>query len=179
MNPEAILTPEDVERFKPEFEAIVWHLHVVLDADLNKGLSEEDIAGHALEGLRLMEILMAKIHEKQDGRSVQEVLKRAAEMVKPAERAGVAGGLIAAITSLSATGLGGFGVAAGGTAVGVSGLAGATVATGGAALAGGAALYLAYRGGAAALSTDAGKTSREKLGRWLSGLGTSIEGDER
>ena len=111
-----MLTPEDMEGFKPEFEQIVWHLLVVLAPDMNRDLPEDEVMGHGIEALRRMENLVGEVHEKQGGQRIQEILKGAAEKVKSAEGAGVVGGLASAIASLSATGLGGFGVAAGGTA---------------------------------------------------------------
>ena len=42
-----MLTPEDIQGFRPDFEAIHFHLSVYLDTELNKGLSEDEVAGHA------------------------------------------------------------------------------------------------------------------------------------
>ena len=105
-----MLTPEDIERFKPEFEEIVWHLRVVLDPELNAGLSEDEVTGYAMRGIALMEDLVEKVSEKQDGRSIRDILGN----VRPEERAGIIGAMAGVIASLSATGLGGFGIAAGG-----------------------------------------------------------------
>ena len=147
-----MLTPEDIKELKPKFEAIHRHLNVALiksGADVT-----EDAAGHYIASLALMEDLVDEVTEKE-GHSIKEAFMR---VVDPsAEKAGLVGGVTAAITSLSFTGLGGFGIAAGGTAVGVAGLTGAAVATGGTALAGGAALYLAYKGGSMALETEIGQ----------------------
>jgi hypothetical protein len=149
-----MLTPEDIEKLKPKFEEIHRHLDTALirsDADI-----PEDACGHYITSLALMEELVDAV-TKKEGYGTKEALKRVVDAVNSAEGAGVAGLGIGAASSLSLTGLGGFGLAAGGTALGVSGLAGATVATGGAALAGAAALYLAYRGGAAILETELGQ----------------------
>ena len=186
-----MLTPEDIHEFKADFEAIQFHLAAYLDDGLNKGLSEDEKAGYALEAMRLMESLLAKVHEKQGGHTIQAVLSRAAEIAKGegGKVAAGAGALAGAIASLSTTGLGGFGVVAGGTGMGIAGATGAAVASGGVALAGGAALYLVYRGGSAALSTDAGKSAKDRTrrvgksvkdrtGRFLSGLGDRIQDGE-
>ena len=149
-----MLTPEDIEKLKPKFEEIHRHLDTALirsDADI-----PEDACGHYITSLALMEELVDAV-TKKEGYGTKEALKRVVDAANSAEGAGVAGLGIGAASSLSLTGLGGFGLAAGGTALGVSGLAGATVATGGAALAGAAALYLAYRGGAAILETELGQ----------------------
>ncbi len=165
-----MLTPEDITELKPKFEKIQSHLNLALgkgEADIS-----EDACGHYIVALSLMEELVDETKQKQ-GHSVGEALKRVVDSAKSPEGVGVAGGLSAAAASLSLTGLGGFGLAAGGTAVGISGLAGAAVATGGAGLAGAAALYLAYKGGAATLesglgqkiveeATSAGKNTTEK-----------------
>ena len=147
-----MLTPEDIKELKPKFEAIHRHLNVALiksGADVT-----EDAAGRYIASLALMEDIVDEVTEKE-GHSIKEAFMR---VVDPsAEKAGLVGGVTAAITSLSFTGLGGFGIAAGGTAVGVAGLTGAAVATGGTALAGGAALYLAYKGGSMALETEIGQ----------------------
>ena len=185
-----MLTPEDIQGFRPDFEAIHFHLTVCLclDTELNKGLSEDEVAGHAIEAMRLMEILVAEVHEKQGGHSIQDILDRAKKIVGDKTAAGT-GALAGAIAALKVTGLGGFGVVAGGSAAGVAGVTGAAVATGGAALAGGAALFLAYRGGARALRTDAGKAFKKgagdagkaiknRTGRLLSGLGDKLSDDD-
>ena len=147
-----MLTPEDVKELKPKFEEIHRHLNIALiksGADIS-----EEATGHFIASLALMEELVDVVIEKE-GHSIKEAFVRAID--PSAEKAGLVGGLAAAITSLSFTGLGGFGIAAGGTAVGVAGLTGAAVATGGTALAGGAALYLAYKGGTMALETEIGQ----------------------
>ena len=149
-----MLTPEDIEKLKPKFEEIHRHLDIALiesDSDI-----PEDACGHYIAALALMEELVDEVTQKE-GHGVKEALNRLVDAANSAEGAGVAGLGIAAASSLSFTGLGGFGLAAGGTAIGISGLAGATVATGGAGLAGAAALYLAYKGGAAALDTELGE----------------------
>ena len=156
-----MLTPEDIERFKCKFESI----HELLDLALSRKDDEitDDALGYYIEALRLMEELTEEVGHRQ-GYSIRDALKRVATTAKTAEGAGAAGAVGGAATALSFTGLGGFGLAAGGTAVGVSGLAGATVATGGAGLAGAAALYLAYKGGAAALETELGKKATNEIG---------------
>ena len=169
-----MLTPEDLEHLKPEFEEIVWHLRVVLDPELNDGLSEDEVAGYGTRGIALMEDLVEKVRERQGGRSIRDILGN----VRPEERAGIIGAMAGVIASLSATGLGGFGVAAGGTAAGVAGLAGATVASGGVALGAGAAFYLAYKTGASAKGSKAWETGRRRLGRFLGTLGDRIEGED-
>ena len=147
-----MLTPEDIKELKPQFEEIHRHLNVAL---IKSGEDiPDDAAGHYIASLALMEELADEVTQKE-GHSIKEALMR---VVDPsAEKAGLVGSVTAAIASLSFTGLGGFGIAAGGTAVGVAGLTGAAVATGGTALAGGAALYLAYKGGSMALETEVGQ----------------------
>ena len=158
-----MLTSEEIKELKPAFETIHHRIGVALQS------SEQDITdeacGHYIAALLLMEELVENIAQ-EEGHSIREALKRVADAANSPEGAGVAGGLGGAAAALSFTGLGGFGLAAGGTAVGVSGLAGATVASGGAALAGAAALYLAYKGGAAALESELGQSvvSRAKKG---------------
>ena len=149
-----MLTPEDVKELKPKFEVIHHRLGVALEGS-EQDLTEE-ACGHYIAALFLMEELVEEITQ-EEGHSVGEAMKRVVGAANSPEGAGVAGGLGGAAAALSFTGLGGFGIAAGGTAVGMSGLAGATVASGGAALAGAAALYLAYKGGSAALETDLGQ----------------------
>ena len=149
-----MLTPEKVEELKPKFEVIQHSLGVALEGS-KQGITEE-ACGNYIAALLLMEDLVEEV-AKEEGHSVKEALKRVADAANSPEGAGVAGGLGGAAAALSFTGLGGFGVAAGGSAVGISGLAGATVASGGAALAGAAALYLAYKGGSAALETELGQ----------------------
>ena len=149
-----MLTPEDVKELKSKFEVIHHRIGVALD-ESEQEITEE-ACGHYIAALLLMEELVEEVTQ-EEGHSVKEALKRVAGAANSPEGVGVAGGLGGAAAALSFTGLGGFGVAAGGTAVGISGLAGATVASGGAALAGAAALYLAYKGGSAALETDLGQ----------------------
>ncbi len=149
-----MLTPEGIEKLRPKFEAIRRQLNLAL---LKGGPeSSEEACGHYIASLVLMEELLDEVSEKE-GHGVKEALRQVAKSANSAEGVGVAGGVGAAASALSFTGLGGFGLAAGGTAVGVSGLLGATVLTGGAGLAGAAALYLAYKGGAAALETEVGQ----------------------
>ncbi|MCY4577421.1 MAG: hypothetical protein OXD31_00090 [Chloroflexi bacterium] len=152
-----MLTPDDLKELKPKFEEIHRQLNVALiksGADI-----PEDAAGHYIASLVLMEELVDEVAEGE-GHSVKESLIRA---IKPtAEKAGLAGGLTAGTVAALFTGGGGFGVVAGGsmlgaTGVGLAGLGGATVATGGTALAGGAALYLVYKGGSMALETEIGQ----------------------
>ena len=137
-----------------------------------------------------MEIRVAEVHEKQGGHSIQDILDRAKKVGGDKAAAGT-GALAGAIAALKVTGLGGFGVVAGGS--GAWGLAGATwaaVASGGATLAGGAALYLVYRGGARALRTDAGEAFKKRVGDagkdiknrtggLLSNLGDRLSDDDR
>ncbi|MCY3637595.1 MAG: hypothetical protein OXG80_00695, partial [Chloroflexi bacterium] len=130
------------------------HRHLNVALVKSGGDILDDAAGHYIASLALMEELVDEVTQKE-GHSIKEALMR---VVDPsAEKAGLVGSVAAAIASLSFTGLGGFGIAAGGTAVGVAGLTGAAVATGGTALAGGAALYLAYKGGSMALETEIGQ----------------------
>ncbi len=147
----------DGKGHKPHFEQIHRHLNIAL---IKSGADIPDAAaGRYVASLLLMEELVDEFTQKE-GRSVKEAFMR---VVDPsAEKAGLVGGLGAAAASLSFTGLGGFGIAAGGTAVGVAGLTGAAVATGGTALAGGAALYLAYKGGSMALETEVGQKVAEQ-----------------
>ena len=155
-----MLTPEDIRELKPQFEEIRRLLNSAYIR------SEPDISDEACDyyilALDRMEELVEKVTQ-EEGHSVRDALKR---VVSPqgASVLGGLGGLGGAATSLSFTGLGGFGLAAGGTAVGKAGLAGATIAAGGGAfagagvaLAGAGALYLAYKGGAAALETELGQ----------------------
>ena len=160
-----MLTPEDIRELKPQLEEIYHHLdsalqfeeiHRHLDSATTKSDSEgisDEACGYYIAALALMEDLVEVVNQK-DGHGIKGALKWVVDSAKSPEGAGVAGGLGAGAWMLSFTNLGGFGLAAGGTAVGMSGLAGATVATGGASLAGAAALYLAYKGGAAALETE-------------------------
>ena len=147
-----MLTPDDLKELKPKFEEIHRQLNVAL---IKSGKDIPDAAaGHYVVSLALMEELVDEVKQKE-GHSIKEALMR---VVDPsAEKAGLVGSVAAATASLSFTGLGGFGIAAGGTAVGVAGLTGAAVATGGTALAGGAALYLAYKGSSMALETELGQ----------------------
>ena len=100
----------------------------------------------------------------EDGQGVKEALKQVGNRANSAEGAGVLGAVTGAAASLSFTGLGGFGVVGGGSAIGLGGLAGAGVATGGVGLAGAAALYLAYKGGAAALESELGQKAFDQAG---------------
>ena len=149
-----MLTPEQLDDLKPEFEKI--HQHLTAAFEESEGTASDVASGHFIAALAIMEVLVERVSQEQ-GHSVTEALKRVADAANSAEGAGVAGGVAGAASALAFTGLGGFGVAAGGTAVGVAGLTGAAVASGGAALAGAAALYLTYKGGAAALETDLGQ----------------------
>ena len=149
-----MLTPEELSKLKPEFERIRSHLETALDESETK--SADDASGHFIAALALMEELVERVAEEQ-GHSVTEALKRVTGAANSPTGAGVVGGISGAASSLAFTGLGGFGVVAGGSAVGLGGLAGAAVASGGAALAGAAALYLAYKGGSAAIETDLGQ----------------------
>ena len=154
----ANLSSDDIKELRTRFEAIHWFLNI---ASIKSGTDmSEDAAGDYIMSLALMEGLTDEVIQKQ-AESFKETLNRA---VKPsANKAGVLGGTSAAIASLSFTGLGGFGVAAGGTAIGLAGLGGATVATGGTFLAGGAALYLLYKGGSLAYETETGQKAVEQV----------------
>lgn len=145
----ANLSSDDIKELKAKFEAIHWFLNI---ASIKSGADiSEDAAGDYIMSIVLMEGLVDEVIQKQ----TEKLRGTFSRVVKPsAEKAGVLGGTSAAIASLSFTGLGGFGIAAGGTAIGVAGLTGATVATGGTALAGGAALYLLYKGGSMAYETE-------------------------
>ena len=102
--------------------------------------------------------------EKKQGHKVMDVLKRVGNVANSPEGAGTIGAVAAgASVPTLVTGLGGFGIAAGGTAFGVAGLAGAAMATGGAALAGAAAAYLVYKGGAATLETELGQKAKDRV----------------
>ena len=169
-----MLTPEDIEGLKPELEEIAWHLMVVSDPELNADLSKDEVAGYAIRAMQLMEELVEKVEGMQGGRSIRQILGN----LRAEERAGVLGAITGAIASVSATGLSGFGIAAGGSAAGVAGMAGATLASGGAALGAGAAFYLAYKTGMAATGSRAWESGRQRLGRFLSSLGDRIEGQD-
>lgn len=150
-----MLTPEDIKELKPKFEEIHRHMNIALiksGADVS-----EDAAGHYIVSLALMEELVDEVTEKE-GYSIGEALRRALPPLHPsAEKAGLLGGLSGGALAALFTSGGGFGIAAGGTAVGIAGLTGAAVATGGTALAGGAALYLLYKGGSMAYETEVGQ----------------------
>lgn len=156
-----MLTPEELEALKPRFEEI----RELLEAANAKGTTDDEARDCYLGALALMEGLAEDVSKKQ-GYSVKDAfLKRVGNAANSPEGAGVIGG-VAAGASVPAfvTGLGGFGVAAGGTAFGVAGLAGATAATGGAALAGAAGAYLLYRAGAAALESELGQKAKDQAG---------------
>ncbi len=150
-----MLTPEDIKELKPQFEEIHRNLNVAL---IKSGEDvPDDAAGHYIVSLALMEELVDEVTEKE-GQSIGEALRHALTPLRPsAEKAGLLGGISGGALAAVFTSGGGFGIAAGGTAIGVAGLTGAAVATGGTALAGGAALYLAYKGGSMALETQAGQ----------------------
>ena len=156
-----MLTPEDLATLKPRFEEIRKLLEAANAESSGDELSDET-RGCYLGALTLMESLVEDVSKKQ-GYSVKDAfLKRVGSAAKSPEGAGVIGGVAAgAAVPTFVTGLGGFGVAAGGSAFGVAGLAGATAATGGAALAGAAGAYLAYRAGAAMLDTELGQKAKD------------------
>ena len=159
-----MLTPEELEALKPRFEEIRELLEAANAESSDTEMSDE-ARGFYLSSLALMESLVEDV-SKMQGYSVKEAfLKRVGSAANSPEGAGVIGG-VAAGASVPAfvTGLGGFGVAAGGSAFGVAGLAGATAATGGAALAGAAGAYLLYRAGAAALETELGQKAKDQAG---------------
>ena len=152
------LSAEDIKELKPRFERIHWFLNI---ASIKRGADmTEDAAGDYIMSIVLTEGLADEVIQKQL-ESDKGTFSRA--FTPSAGKAGAAGGATAAIASLSFTGLGGFGIAAGGTAVGVAGLTGATIATGGTALAGGAALYLAYKGVSMAYETETGQKVAEQV----------------
>ena len=164
-----MLTPEDFRELRPKFEEIRRLLNA---AYLSASESEEHVpdaaCGYYTLALARMEELTEEV-DKEEGHSVKDALKRMADAVKPEERAGGLGALGGAALAASKTGLGGWGVVAGGGAFGIPGLGGAAVATGGAALAGAAGFYLAYKGVAKGLETDLGQSVAERskaVGRW-------------
>ena len=156
-----MLTPEDFDELKPRFEEV----RNLLETANAEGTSDDEARDCYLGALALMESLVEGVSEKQ-GYSVKDAfLKRVGSAANSPEGAGVIGGVAAgAAVPTLVTGLGGFGIAAGGTAFGVAGLAGATAATGGAALAGAAGAYLLYRAGAAALETELGQKAKDQAG---------------
>ena len=157
-----MLTPEDLETLEPKFEEIRRLLGAARIARKRYGESEEAY-GYYVVALGHMENLVEEAESKQ-GHKVMDALRRAGDVANSPEGAGAIGA-VAAGASVPAfvTGLGGFGVVAGGTAFGVAGLAGATAATGGVALAGAAAAYLSYRAGAAALETEPGQRAKDQV----------------
>ena len=151
-----MLEPKDFQELTPKFEAIRQLLSDAGTVSDSDGMSDE-ACGYYILALGQMENIVREVEKKQ-GHSMIDALKRAANTP---EGAGVIGG-VAAGASVPAfvTGLGGFGVVAGGTGFGVAGLAGAAAATGGAALAGAAGAYLAYKGGSMALETELGQKAK-------------------
>ena len=157
-----MLTPEDFEELKPTFEEIRRLLSVARIAGQRYGKLEEAY-GYYIVALGHMENLVDEVEKKQ-GHKVMDVLKRVGNVANSPEGAGTIGAVAAgASVPTLVTGLGGFGIAAGGTAFGVAGLAGAAMATGGAALAGAAAAYLVYKGGAATLETELGQKAKDRV----------------
>lgn len=157
-----MLTPEDFQELKPEFEEVRRLLNAAYITGRRCGMSDE-VCGYYTIALGHMETLVEEVEKKQ-GHSVMDVLKRLGDAAKSPEGAGVVGGVVAgASVPTFVTGLGGFGIAAGGTAFGVAGLAGAAAATGGVALAGAAGAYLVYKGGAATLETELGQKAKDQV----------------
>ena len=157
-----MLTPEDFEELKPTFEEIRRLLSAARIAGQRYGKLEEAY-GYYIVALGYMENLVDEVEKKQ-GHKVMDVLKRVGNVANSPEGAGTIGAVAAgASVPTLVTGLGGFGIAAGGTAFGVAGLAGAAMATGGAALAGAAAAYLVYKGGAATLETELGQKAKDRV----------------
>ena len=157
-----MLTPEDFEELKPTFEEIRRLLSAARIAGQRYGKLEEAY-GYYIVALGHMENLVDEVEKKQ-GHKVMDVLKRVGNVANSPEGAGTIGAVAAgASVPTLVTGLGGFGIAAGGTAFGVAGLAGAAMATGGAALAGAAAAYLVYKGGAATLETELGQKAKDRV----------------
>ena len=157
-----MLTPEDFEELKPTFEEIRRLLSAARIAGQRYGKLEEAY-GYYIVALGHMENLVDEVEKKQ-GHKVIDVLKRVGNVANSPEGAGTIGAVAAgASVPTLVTGLGGFGIAAGGTAFGVAGLAGAAMATGGAALAGAAAAYLVYKGGAATLETELGQKAKDRV----------------
>ncbi len=164
-----MLEPEDFRELRPGFEEIRRLLNA---AYMSGSASAEDVSdaacGHYTLALARMEELIEEV-TKEEGHGIRDVLRRMNDAVKPAERAGGLGALGGAALAASKTGLGGWGVVAGGGAFGIPGLGGAAVATGGVALAGAAGFYLAYKGVAVALETDLGRNVADRskaVGRW-------------
>ena len=157
-----MLTPEDFEELKPKFEDIRQLLNAGHTISSDHGMSDE-ACGYYTLALGHMETLVEEVEKKQ-GHSVMDALKRVGNVANSPEGAGVVGAVVAG-TSVPTlvTGLGGFGIAAGGTAFGVAGLAGAAAATGGVALAGAAAAYLVYKGGSATLKTELGQRAKDQV----------------
>ena len=144
------LGPGDFETLQPRLNAIEGYLGAAKEAP-------EEAADDHIAAILLMEEVVEEVRRIQ-GKSLHDSLKARVDSLAPAERAAVLGGLGAgALSVLSVTGLGGFGIAAGGTAFGVAGIAGAAVATGGVGLAGAAGLYVLYKGGTAAAKSDVGQ----------------------
>ncbi len=157
-----MLTPEDFEELKPTFEEIRRLLSAARIAGQRYGKLEEAY-GYYIVALGHMENLVDEVEKKQ-GHKVMDVLKRVGNVANSPEGAGTIGAVAAgASVPTLVTGLGGFGIAAGGTAFGVAGIAGAAMATGGAALAGAAAAYLVYKGGAATLETELGQKAKDRV----------------
>ena len=157
-----MLTPEDFEELKPTFEEIRRLLSAARIAGQRYGKLEVAY-GYYIVALGHMENLVDEVEKKQ-GHKVMDVLKRVGNVANSPEGAGTIGAVAAgASVPTLVTGLGGFGIAAGGTAFGVAGLAGAAMATGGAALAGAAAAYLVYKGGAATLETELGQKAKDRV----------------
>lgn len=144
------LVPEDFESLQPKFDGIVSYLTAARE-------TPEESTDDYIAAILLMEEVVDEVKDVQ-GESLHHTFRERVDALAPAEKAAMFGGLGAgALSVLSVTGLGGFGIAAGGTAFGVAGVAGAAVATGGAGLVGAAGLYLLYRGGEAAAKTDVGQ----------------------
>ena len=157
-----MLTPEDFEELQPKFEEIRQLLNTGYIVSSHDGMSDEACDYYTL-ALCHMETLVEEVEKKQ-GHSVIDALKRVGNVANSPEGTGVVGGVVAgASVPTFVTGLGGFGIAAGGTAFGVAGLAGAAAATGGVALAGAAGAYLVYKGGAATLKTELGQRTKDQV----------------
>ena len=150
------LGPEDFETLQPKFGAMEYYLAAAKEPS-------EESSDDYIVAIMLMEEVVDEV-QKIQGKSLREAIKDRIEVLAPEEKAAVLGGLGAgALSLLSITGLGGFGIAAGGTAFGVAGVAGAAVATGGVGLAGAAGLYVLYKGGSAALNTETGQTATKRV----------------
>ena len=166
-----MLTPEDMEELRLRFEEIRRRLnsaYVDRGPDISVDAPSLSAAsyGYRIASLPLMRKLVDEV-ALEEGHSVRDAFKRVADAVNSPEGAGVIGGVAAGATVPTfITGLGGFGIVAGGTAFGVAGLAGAAAATGGVGLVGAAAAYLAYKGGATALETEVGQKARKGFGRF-------------